>query len=168
MKKINFILIILLFFILCSCSAKPTVINYRMDKLSYDYITNDAVVLLKNIYSPAKTKIVYYSKVNKKWVESIENKLRVTGYSVRNIKNEKANIYQDELFINFIIDRVKDTTEEKRIKYINNDNSKIIRLSVLVDDKMFTRLYKLHKTYEITPASRWLQHDIIISKKSKV
>ena len=66
------ILIILLFLIIAGCSIKPTVINYKMDKLAYDYIVSDVVILLKNIYSPAKTKLVYYSNTNKKFVESIE------------------------------------------------------------------------------------------------
>ncbi|MDE7314546.1 MAG: hypothetical protein K2N11_02450, partial [Mucispirillum sp.] len=79
------ILIILLFLIIAGCSIKPTVINYKMDKLAYDYIVSDVVILLKNIYSPAKTKLVYYSNTNKKFVESIENNLRAAGYSIRDI-----------------------------------------------------------------------------------
>lgn len=161
MKKINLIIVLAILLLLCSCSAKPTIINYKMDKLSYDYITRDAVLLLKNLYSPAKIKIVYYGKVNKKFGESLENNLRIAGYSVRNIKNKKANIYQNELFVNFLIDRIYETQEEKHIKKINNDTTKIIRLSVLVDKKEYTRLYLLHKTFEVTPVSRWLESDII-------
>lgn len=155
------ILVILLFALIAGCSIKPTVINYKMDRLSYDYITKDIAVLLKNLYSPAQNKIVYYDKVNKKFTESLENNLRAVGYSVRSINHEKANINKNEFFINLIIDRIKDTAEEKKIKKINNDTTNTIRVSVLIDDKMYSRLYLIHKTYEVIPISRWLENDII-------
>lgn len=155
------ILVILLFVVIAGCSIKPTVINYKMDKLAYDYIASDVVILLKNIYSPAKTKLVYYSNTNKKFVESIENNLRAAGYSIRDIKNEQASIFNEEISINFIIDKVNETYEEKRIKKINNDKSNTIRLSVMIDKKMYSRLYKIYKTYEITPISRWIETNIV-------
>lgn len=158
------ILMILLFLIITGCSIKPTVINYKMDKLAYDYVVSDVVVLLKNIYSPAKTKLVYYSNTNKKFLESVENNLRVAGYSIRDIKDEKASIFNEEIFINFIIDKVNETYEEKRIKKINNDKSDTIRLSVMIDKKIYSRLYKVYKTYEVIPISRWIETDYTRSR----
>lgn len=160
-KKTLFIIFSFFLFWGCATAPQKNIVNVKLDKLSNDYISSDITVLLKNIYSPAKTNIVINVKNNKKFNESLQSALRSLGYSVREIKHKEAIIYPNELQLEYIIDKIKETSEEKRIRKINNDNSIIFRISVIIDKKMYSRMYKLYKNYEVSAISRWLESDII-------
>lgn len=160
-KKILFIALSLFLFWGCAAAPQKNIVNVKLDKLSNDYISSDITTLLKNIYAPARTNIVINVKYNKKFNESLQSALRSVGYSVREIKHKEATIYTNELQIEYVIDKIKESSEEKRIRKINNDNSIIVRVSVIIDKKMYSRMYKLYKSYEMTAISRWLESDII-------
>jgi Conjugal transfer protein TrbH. len=160
-KKILFIIFSLFLFWGCASAPQKNIVNVKFDKLSNDYISSDITILLKNIYSPAQTNIVINVKNNKNFNESLQSALRSVGYSVREIRHKEAAIYPNELQLEYVIDKIKETSEEKRIRKINNDNSIIFRVSVIIDNKMYSRMYKLYKNYEISAISRWLESDII-------
>ncbi len=160
-KKILFIIFSLFLFWGCASAPQKNIVNVKFDKLSNDYISSDITILLKNIYSPAQTNIVINVKNNKNFNESLQSALRSVGYSVRDIRHKEAAIYPNELQLEYVIDKIKETSEEKRIRKINNDNSIIFRVSVIIDNKMYSRMYKLYKNYEISAISRWLESDII-------
>lgn len=164
--KLTVNVVIILLILLCTaCASKPNtnIVNIKMDGLSKELIVSDITNLLKVIHAPAKTNLVINTKSDKIFIELLQNRLRSIGYSVREIRHNEAIIYNNELLLEYIIDRINDSADEKRLKRINNDSTTTIRVSVIISGKIYSRLYLLTKSLELTPLSRWLESDYVSS-----
>lgn len=164
MKKLVVIIISLL---MIGCASNNTV-NYftiKTDKLAKEYIVNDIINIVKNNLN-LNTKIVINNNYDSVLNEILTNRLRGLGFTVREINHIKATIEKDELELRFIIDYINDSKEEKEIKKINNDNTLLFRISLLLPNKILTKTYKIYtNTYEIVALSNWIEA-IIINEKN--
>lgn len=157
-KKIIYLVVITIFLYGCAASTQQkNIVNFKLKNLAIDSLSKDITSLLKNIYSPAKTNIVLNVRNNEKFNESLQTTLRSVGYSIREIIHNEAEIYSNELKLEYIVDKIRETAEEKRIKKINHDTSTILRVSIIINNKMYNRLYKIYKSNKIVAISRWLE-----------
>lgn len=159
----KYIFIIFASILLVSCASKNdiNVINIKADHLANEFISNEITTLLRNIYAPGKTNLVINIENNNKFIEALENNLRTVGYSIREINHKEAFINDNEYELRFIIDKINDTKEEKRIKRINNDTRITFRVSLIIDKKIYSKLYLLYSNYTIKAVSRWIESDIL-------
>ncbi len=165
--KIKILLLLILIISGCSSKTQMNIINIKTDKLGYEFISNDIVLLLKNIYPPAKTPLVLNTKDNAEFSEYLENYLRQAGYSLREIQHIKATIHPNEKQLKYIIDKINDSSEEKKIKKINNDTSVNFRVSIIINNTLYTRMYGMYNNYEIAGLSAWLEIDLTSSSSGE-
>lgn len=159
----KYIFIIFASILLVSCASKNdiNVINIKADHLANEFISNEITTFLRNIYAPGKTNLVINIENNNKFIEALENNLRTVGYSIREINHKEAFINDNEYELRFIIDKINDTKEEKRIKRINNDTRITFRVSLIIDKKIYSKLFLLYSNYTIKAVSRWIESDIL-------
>lgn len=158
--KIKILLLLILIISGCSSKTQMNIINIKTDKLGYEFISNDIVLLLKNIYPPAKTPIVINIKDNEEFSEFLENNLRQAGYAVREIQHIEATVYPNEKELKFTIDTINENSDEKKVKKINNDTSINFRTSVKINNILYSRMYVMYSNYEINAVSGWLEIDL--------